>query len=157
VTYNRINTMKIVRSEFMSSWVYSSTMKKGSVSFPEVLVDFYWTTRRHIQEDHTVYSHRRENLKSGIIVHCLFNDAVCITRYTLSNSRVTSKYWPGEHVERSSRGLVWGRRTITEFSWRDWVEPLKSSLEVTGVSAEIRTGNLSYTRQKNFFLSQLAR
>jgi hypothetical protein len=83
--------MKTVRSKFVSSWHYSSTMKKGSVGFSEVLVDFYQTTRHHIQEEHTVYSHRCENLKSGIIVHCLFNDAVCIKRYALSNGRMISK------------------------------------------------------------------
>jgi hypothetical protein len=41
-------------------------LKIEAIRSSETLVNFYWTTRRHIPENSTIHSHSSKNLKSNI-------------------------------------------------------------------------------------------
>jgi hypothetical protein len=55
-------------------WTYYSTLKMESARSSESSINFYQTTRFNIPEDSTPYNHRRENLKS----HILLRNSLCV-------------------------------------------------------------------------------
>jgi hypothetical protein len=86
----RLKTPQAARVNFN---ILNSLMMEAART-SETLVNFYQTTRRYNPEDSHLRTHRRENLRSYLIltyfisVRDLFNDAVSISDYIASNDGI---------------------------------------------------------------------